>query len=131
VIALDTNVLVRFLVEDEPEQAARARALVKAAVARDEPLFLSTVVMSELAWVLDRAYGFDREQIAAAVEALLAAPPFAVERAESVEAALLAYRRGRAGLPDYLIRQVAIEMGCRSTVTFDRQLVREAGFERP
>ncbi len=59
-IGLDTNVLVRFLVEDDAEQAVRAKGVVRRAIERDEKLFVSDVVVCELAWVLERAYGLGR-----------------------------------------------------------------------
>jgi predicted nucleic-acid-binding protein len=131
VIALDTNVFVRFLVEDDAEQAARAKKVVRGALDAGEPVFVSAVVLSELAWVLERAYELPRRDIAAAVEGLLAAHPFEVEHAPAAARALARYRRGRAGYPDYLIQQLAAERGCAELVTFDRELLREDGFTRP
>ncbi|HLF92254.1 MAG TPA: PIN domain-containing protein, partial [Planctomycetota bacterium] len=71
--ALDTNVLVRFLVEDDPKQSARAAALVKRAVRDQDPLFLSQIVVCETVWVLETAYEFDRGRIAQVLVELLRA----------------------------------------------------------
>jgi predicted nucleic-acid-binding protein len=63
VTGLDTNVLVRYLVEDDGEQGARAAAFIEGVAARDERLFVSDVVVCELVWVLESAYGFGRRSI--------------------------------------------------------------------
>jgi predicted nucleic-acid-binding protein len=131
VIALDTNVVVRFLVEDEPRQTARARAVVAQAVAAGEPLFLSDIVWCETVWVLDSAYGFDRASIAAALRRLLSARGIAVRSFDRVGAALDAYERGRGDFADYLIREDARAAGCDAVVTFDRALRRDEGFRAP
>jgi predicted nucleic-acid-binding protein len=131
VIGLDTNVLVRFLVEDDPEQARRAKAVVQGAVDQDEKLYVSNVVLCELAWVLDRAYGLERTEVASAVRGLLSAKHVLLEDADLVERALAAYGESRVGFPDYVIRELARDAGCRTVVTFDRTLLREPGFERP
>jgi len=71
-IGLDTNILVRLLVADDPEQTERARKLVSARCTRESPGFINCIVLAELVWVLSGAYGLSRSQIANAVEALLA-----------------------------------------------------------
>jgi predicted nucleic-acid-binding protein len=132
VIALDTNVVVRFLVEDEPRQTARARAPSWAqAVAAGEPLFLSDIVWCETVWVLDSAYGFDRASIAAALRRLLTARGIAVRSFDRVGAALDAFERGRGDFADYPIREDARAEGCDAVVTFDRALHRDEGFRAP
>jgi predicted nucleic-acid-binding protein len=131
VIALDTNVVVRFLVEDDARQAARARAVVAQAVGAGEPLFLSDIVWCETVWVLDSAYGFDRASIAAALRRLLSARGIAVRSFDRVGAALDAYERGRGDFADYLIREDARAEGCDAVITFDRVLQRDDGFRAP
>ena len=130
-IGLDTNVLVRFLVEDDAEQARRAKAVVQRAVDREEKLYVSNVALCELAWILDRAYGLARPEVASALRALLSAKHVLLEDADLIERALATYDTGRAGLPDYVICELARDAGCRTVVTFDRTLLREPGFEPP
>jgi predicted nucleic-acid-binding protein len=129
-IALDTNVVVRFLVADEPRQAARARAVVAGAISAGETLLIPDVVWCETVWVLDSAYQFDRAAISATLRRLLGARGVAARSYDRIGAALDAYERGRGDFADYLIREEARAEGCE-VVTFDRALLREAGFRAP
>jgi predicted nucleic-acid-binding protein len=131
VIALDTNVLVRFLVADNPRQGARARAVVAAAVRAGEPLFLADVVWCETVWVLHTAYGFERARVADALRRLLGARGVRARSFDAVAAALDAYERGRGDFADYLIREEGRAEGCTAMITFDRALLREGGFRAP
>lgn len=130
-IALDTNVLVRLLVEDDDEQTARVVALLERAGRGAGSLFVPAVVLCEVVWVLDSAYGFGRGEIATALHGLLHARQLTFGDADLLERALSAYRAGRGDFADYLIREQARAAGCTRIATFDRALLREAGFERP
>ncbi len=120
-IGIDTNVLVRYLTNDEPEMADRAERLLERECNPDRLGFVNAVVLCEVAWVLRRRYRFGREPIAAAVEALLRAPLLAVEHAELAELALRDYRAGRADFTDALIGLINRQAGCEATATFDRR----------
>jgi predicted nucleic-acid-binding protein len=128
VIALDTNVLVRLLVQDDADQAGRARRLVEQCLTNGEACLVSLPVLCELEWVLETAYGASRAQVASAVKALMTTPPFELEDAEVVNAALRAYSRGKGDLSDHLIGRAARSRGARTTYTFDRDLRRAEGF---
>jgi predicted nucleic-acid-binding protein len=130
-IGLDTNVLVRYLVQDDPEQGAAASRAIRAAVERQEPLFLCGIVLCEAVWVLETAYGHDREAIAPVLDRILLSDGFEVERRDEVGAALRAYGAGRGDFADYLIGHVNAARGCARTLTFDRVLHGIAGFEAP
>ena len=130
-IALDTNVVVRFLVADEPRQAARARAVVASAISAGETLLIPDVVWCETVWVLDSAYQFDRAAISTTLRRLLGARGVAARSYDRIGAALDAYERGRGDFADYLIREDARAEGCEAVVTFDRALLREEGFRAP
>lgn len=125
-IALDTNVLVRFLVRDDPQQAAEASALF-AGLTGDNPAWLSREVLVELVWVLERAYRLPRADIAGAIDALLAAQEVVVESPDRIGLAVERYRQGGAGFSDHLIALAARAAGCSATFSFDRQAVARAG----
>ena len=125
-IAIDTNVVVRFLVQDDPRQSAQAGA-VFAGLTADRPGFLSREVMVELVWVLERAYRLPRAQIVAAIDGLLSAQELVVEAADRVGLAAERYRLGPAGFSDHMIALGARESGCASIVTFDRKAAAQAG----
>ncbi len=128
-IGLDTNVLVRYLVNDDPRQGARATAVIERAVARDSSVLINTVVLSELIWVLESAYGFARDDIGAVVEQLLTVAELEVEQKDTVWLALADYRASKADFADCFIGRQNRRLGCDTTVTFDRDLKRLDTFE--
>lgn len=127
-IALDTNVLVRFLTQDDPVQAAAAKHIVESAQNRGERLFVPLIVLCELGWVLSYSYELSKADFLAALDGLLISNVFEIERIPQVNSAIAKYRSGRAGFADYLIGEVAAAAGCIETVTFDRKLKGSAGF---
>jgi len=131
VIALDTNVLVRYLVEDDEPQAARAVALIDSAVERKEALFVTHIVVCELAWVLRSGYRRSKRDVVAAVRALVSAAQLEFEDGEEVRRALARYEAGRGDLADYLIGQRAVGRGCNRIATFDEALHVEPEFFAP
>jgi predicted nucleic-acid-binding protein len=129
VIALDTNVLVRVLVADDPVQTAAAERLLREALEAGETCFIGDPVLCELEWVLDRFYRVPRAEILAAVESLLARTSlFSFEDAAIVRVALDSYQRSKADFSDFLIGAKADARGVRTTFTFDRVLSRHQGF---
>lgn len=130
-IALDTNVLVRFLVEDDPAQSARAARLIDRAVARNEALFVSDLVLCETVWVLLSAYRVPRAEVAALLAQVLKASHLAFRDAEALLRALQGFVRGKGDFADYVIREHALMAGCDDVATFDRALLKEKGFIAP
>lgn len=117
-IGLDTNVLVRFLVQDEPEQAVAAAALISG-LTEAAPGFVRREVMVEPVWALEPAYGLDRADIARAPNGLLEARELIVEAADGVAVAADRYRKGGPGFADQMISLAGQGAGCRETATFD------------
>lgn len=125
-IALDTNVLVRYLVEDAAAQAAVARRIMEDTLTPTSPGFVSVVVLVELNWVLDRVYGCSGEQVVSIFAELIASPTLVVEQAAAVAAAIA---QPHSDLADCLLHEVGKAQGCERTVTFDRKFARLAGVE--
>ena len=121
-IGLDTNVLVRYLTRDDPEQYAKAAAFIKAATDRGERFVVNTAVLCELVWVLATAYGYPRDQIARALEQILVTAQFEVERLDEARQALSDFRSTKADFSDALIGRINRSLGAGHTVTFDRGL---------
>ncbi len=119
-IGLDTNVLVRFLVQDDPDQAAAATAFM-AGLTEAEPGFVSREVLIELVWVLERAYGLSRADIAKALDGLLEARELVIEAADRAAVAVDRYRKGGPGFADQMIALAGQGAGCRDTISFDRK----------
>jgi predicted nucleic-acid-binding protein len=128
-IAADSNLVVRHLTHDDARQSFVVERIFQSGEARGEPVFLGHVVLCEVCWTLSSAYGFRKDAIVTALEALLADRTFLVQERAVVEQALARYRKGGAGFPDYLIGQIAKREGATVTMTFDRRLSRAPGFE--
>ncbi len=121
-IALDTNVLIRFLVRDDHDQAARAHALIESCAEKGEECLITSSVLCETECVLESVYRASRAEIANAVRMLLTTPPFSPQDPAILENALQRYSKGKGDLSDYLIGECASALGARTTYTFDRVL---------
>lgn len=119
-IGIDTNVLVRYLVQDDQRQASRANKIFEQ-VSDMNPLFINNIVMCELIWVLSRAYKYERELIAQTMEQILSTTGIEFENAENIRNALRHYQKGNADFSDYLIAETNRENGSETTYTFDRK----------
>ena len=128
-IGLDTNVLVRYLVQDDPRQSAIATRFIEGTLSAEDPGFVASVTLCEIAWVLAESYGADRKRIREVIERLLATKQLVVEQAELVWKALRAWEGVNTDFSDALIGQIAIAHGGEKTVTFDRTAARLPGFE--
>lgn len=126
-IAVDTNVVVRLLVGDDAHQAQLARQLFDDHADQDGSLWLSDVVVVEIAWTLARAYDRSRADIATALHALLRHATVALESTVDIRAALALYEQGPADFADCLLSVKAQRHGCDAAVTFDRKMRRLAG----
>lgn len=119
-IALDTNVLVRFLVQDDPEQSELATHVLNQ-LTDEAQGFVSREVLIELVWVLERAYHLGRFEIAVALDGLLTATELEIEAADDVGPALDLYRNDGFGFADLMIAAAARRIGAAELVTFDRK----------
>jgi predicted nucleic-acid-binding protein len=126
---LDTNVLVRYLTQDDPAQAKVANEIIDRSAARRDQLAISTIVLSELVWVLRSAYGLRKADVVSALEELLDVAQFAIEDRDAARLALEDYRRGRGDFSDYLIGRRNRKLGCEATVTFDTRLAESELFD--
>ena len=126
-LGLDTNVLVRLLMEDEAAQTRRARNLVDAAVAEQEAVLVSLPVLLKTEWVLRSRYEVPPETILGLFRAALEARELAFEDEAAVEEALFNWQDGPSGFSDCLIMAHNQQLGSRSTATFDARAARLPG----
>lgn len=126
-IGLDTNVLVRYLVQDDPDQSALASAVIDG-LSEQDPGYVSLVAVVELHWVLRRAYGISASHCGRLVEGLLDSRELTVDQASRVRAVL---GRSRDGLDfaDALIAELGRDAGCEHTLTFDQRAARAEGMQ--
>ncbi len=125
-IGLDTNVLVRYIMQDDVKQSAKATRLVESLTA-SEPGFVSLVSVVELVWVLSSCYDLKRDQLTQALDALLRAKQLVVDQADQVVRALRVFGMGTADFADCLIERMASSAGCDHTMTFDVTAAKAAG----
>ncbi len=125
-IALDTNVLVRYLVGDDAGQAETARNLMRQ-LTPERPGFVCREVAVELVWVLQRAYGFSCEQIAEVLDALTESEGIKFEAMDEVAYSILHYRRGTADFSDLMIVAAAKRAQAYPLYTLDRKMSRVEG----
>ena len=118
-IGLDTNVLVRYLTQDDPIQFLKATDLIERALTEREPGYISIVTVVATAWVLERTYEFAATDIAVAIERMLQAP--VMESEQAAFTAMIAMKERRASSSDALIGALGANAGCSRTVTFDRR----------
>jgi len=130
-MALDTNVLVRFLVEDDAAQHRRAVRLIEKASGTGEPVLVTGVVLCELVWVLTFSYRVARPRVVDVLRQLLHARQLLIASGDAVARAVDAFATGRGDFADYLIREEARAAGGISVATFDRALLAEEGFVEP
>lgn len=128
-IGLDTNVLVRYLTQDDTTQSRNATETIERQLTVARPGFVSVVVIVETVWGLDRAYGFSAKEIAAAIERMLQVEVLAIENEQEVFTAMLALKAGRGSFADALIAQLGASAGCIHTLTFDAKASRLRGFK--
>ena len=121
-IAVDTNVLVRLVVNDDQAQAAKARALFDSQADQDDSLWIADVVLAELVWALDRSYGRPRGDIVAVLRALSTNATVKLESAAAMVAATALYERGPADFVDCLLAVKAQQQGCDTLRSLDRKM---------
>jgi predicted nucleic-acid-binding protein len=116
---LDTNVLVRYLTQDDPAQSRKANAVLERAITGGERIHVDTVVLCELVWVLHVAYGHDRATVAATLDKLLDAAQLSIDGRDLVREAAGLYATGPGDFADYVLALRGQASGCDTTLTFD------------
>ena len=127
-IGLDTNIIVRYLAQDDPVQSRKADTCI-GQLSETRPGFISLVVVIETAWVLKSVYRLSDAAIATAVERLLQASELVVQNEQQVFYAIAIAKQGQASLADALIGALGSQVGCDHTLTFDRKAARLPEFE--
>ena len=125
-IGLDTNVLVRYIMQDDSKQSPKATRLIES-LNTENPGYITTVSMVELYWVLTTSYELTSAQAAQALEAVLRTKQLVVERADQVMRALRLFGDGKADFADCLIERAASSAGCSQVLTFDSKASKHAG----
>lgn len=128
-IGLDTNIIVRYLTQDDAVQSRKATEIIEHQLTTERPGFVSIVAMVETVWVLDRAYDLEPKEIAAAVERMLQTEVLLIEHEQEAFSAMIALKEGRGSFADALIAALGVRSGCECTLTFDQKALRLRGFQ--
>lgn len=127
-IGLDTNVVIRYLVQDDVRQASAATRLIEKTLSAEEPGFLSQITLCEIAWVLEECYAQSREQIGAILRSLFTAKQIVTQDVELAWKALRELNRG-FDFSDALIATTGTAAGCAHSFTFDKEAAKLEGFK--
>ena len=127
-LGIDTNVLVRFLVQDDDAQFEKARKLIKREVTAGRRVFVNQLVLMETEWVLRSRYAVPKNQIIEAISGMLDATDIQFEDEPAIEEAIFIWKETTADFADCLISAKNRKMGCRVTATFDRKASKLPGF---
>ena len=128
-IGLDTNVLVRYVTQDDPVQSAKASELIES-LTTVSPGFVSLVSILELVWVLQSCYQSAKSDVVMVLETLLRTRELTVEHAEIIWQALRKFVANKADFADCLIERCAHAAGCEYTATFDLNAIKTTGMKR-
>lgn len=120
-VGLDTNILVRYLVQDDLAQAKKAKQFIEEMFSYGKTCFISSIVLCELVWVLEAVYDTPKSEIITTLRLLLRAREFEFDNHTAVQEAIESFELGKADFSDYLIGRLNARY-CETTVTFDRAL---------
>lgn len=123
-IGLDTNVLVRYIMQDDPKQSPLATLIIESL---DDFGYVTLVSIVELAWVLSGSYELTRAQVADALDGIIRTKQFQIENADQVIRALRVFKAGKSDFADCLIERSADSAGCEKTITFDVKAAKHSG----
>jgi predicted nucleic-acid-binding protein len=124
--ALDTNLLIRLVTNDDVKAAAKVQKTLDAEFAQGKDCFLAHIVLCELVWVLRRLYGYELEQCQTALKALLTFPNFKIEAAAVAHAAFKAWKKHGGDYADHLLGAQAQAMGCEAVLTLDKKAAKSS-----
>ncbi|MDY6994298.1 MAG: type II toxin-antitoxin system VapC family toxin [Pseudomonadota bacterium] len=119
-IDIDTNVLIRYIIQDDPLQSALATEFLEKNCTPENPGYLHAIVLCELVWVLESSYEYKREQVAMVLQYLLETDSLVIQEIENVGLALEAYREKSIDFSDALLGESNQSHGCQTTITLEK-----------
>lgn len=128
-LGADTNIIVRFFVEDDAAQSERVRQFFAAAHGAGESILLSKIVLCEAMWTLTSVYGLPKAHVLKALAGLIENALFQIEDEDAVREAIFLAESGKGDFSDHLIGAANRLQGCRYTATFDRALRNSPAFQ--
>jgi len=129
-IGLDTNVLIRYIAQDDEKQSKIATEAIEKDYDKTDFFYINHTVLCEVVWVLQRAYKTQKKQIINIIEQILHTSQFTVQSPDTVWKALLEYRQNSADFSDYLIAEINYSEGCKFTIPFDKKASKSQRFRQ-
>jgi len=126
---LDTNILLRYFVGDDPRQSRTAAWVIERDLTEQHPGYVSLVAMVETVWTLLSSYELSRDETASIIERMLQIETLTIQNEQEVFVALVAFQQGKGSFADALIGALGIAAGCDFTVTFDKKAARLGDFK--
>lgn len=120
-IGIDSNVLVRYIAQDDAKQSARATTVIERECSAAVPGFVGVVVLAEVVWVSESCYAATRQEVAAIVRRILGSKQLVVQHADTAWQALRTFESGNGDFADCLIACAATAAGCDRVLSFDRK----------
>jgi predicted nucleic-acid-binding protein len=118
---IDTNVLVRYILQDDPQQSQQANDFIEGECSPNNPAFINGIILCELVWVLETAYEYERKEISEILDKILRVRQFYIDQPEITWQALRGYSQDGADFADHYIAYLNAKNGCEYTVTFDKK----------
>ena len=128
-IGLDTNVLIRYIVQDDEKQSRLATAFIENQCSAENPAFINEITLCEVVWVLKRAYRYDKAIILNVIKQLLNSNDLQLASYQAVVLTYEDYEQGKADFSAYLIARINQKSGCEMTVSFDKKACDSQGFK--
>jgi len=129
-IAVDTNVLVRYITNDDKDQSILATRLLDSYIGKEKSIFINNIVLCELVWVLVRGYKYQKEQIIKTLKLLLSAIEFEFEHHELAFLAVIEYEKAEADFSYILIGLINHYRNCSTTYSFDQNALKLKYFKK-
>ena len=129
-IAVDTNVLVRYITNDDKEQALLATTLLDSYIGKEKSIFINNIVLCELVWVLVRGYKYQKEDIIKTLKLLLSSVEFEFENHELAFLTVIEYEKAEADFSDILIGLLNRYRNCSVTYSFDQKALKLKYFKK-
>ena len=128
-IGLDTNVFIRYIVQDDEQQAQLATDVIENQCSVENPAFINEITLCEIVWVLKRAYRYDKAIILAVLKQLLSESEVYISSHAEAWEAYSDYETGNADFSDYFIARINKKMGCPFTFSFDKKACQHENFK--
>lgn len=129
-IGIDTNVLLRFLTQDDLQQAQIAEDLISKYYHKEKSILINNIVICEIIWVLEKGYEYSKKQIKDALKSILSTMEFTFENLEILWVSLEEYEKYNTDFSDILIGNLNLSLNCSTTLTFDKKTSNLQSFQK-